>query len=64
MLGMGKMNKLNISERLNLWVLPVSMRIDTFLFFICPCSFSVCGWDITVMDANDIFGVSYSSYAL
>ena len=29
--------------------------------FICPFSFSVCGWDILVMEANDIFGVSSSS---
>ena len=51
MLGIGKMNKLNILARLtliNLWVLPVSMRIETLLFLICPFIFSVCGWDIPV----------------
>ena len=64
MLGIGKTNKLNILAGLRLiklWALPVSMRIETLLFLICPFSFSVCGWDILVMEANDIFGVSSSS---
>ena len=38
------------------------MRIETLLFFICPFSFNVYGWDIPVMAANEIFGVSSSSF--
>ena len=47
-----------------LWVLLVSTSTVTFSFFICPFSFSVCGWLIPVMDSREILGVSSISNAV
>ena len=64
MLGTRYMKRLSLFATLTsmkLWVLPVSNRMTTLLFFMCHLNFNVCGWCILVMDAIDILGVSSSS---
>ena len=46
---------------MKLWVLLVSNKMTTLLFFICPLNFNVFGWCIPIMDAIDNLGVYSSS---
>jgi hypothetical protein len=49
---------------MKLWVLPVSTRMVTFSFFMCPFSFNVCGCVILVIAARDILGITSSGSVL